>query len=87
MDREEKNTRRFCEYEEVPLFLSCPDIMRLLGLSRATVYSLLKAKNFPTITAGSHLIVRKDELFQWIESHERVIDENAPVSEPVVFRK
>lgn len=84
---EQKNINRFRTYEEVPLFLSCQDIMCLLGLSRATVYALFKSRDFPFIKTGRFFIVRKEALFQWIASHEKVIDENAPIPEAEILKR
>ena len=73
-----ENTPRYREYDDVPLFLSCQEVMKLLGLSRTTVYGLFQSKDFPTITVGKRRMVCKEALFQWIESHEKVISENVP---------
>ena len=72
MDSNENN-ERFCEYERVPLFLGCKEIMGLLGLSRTTVYGLLQSEAFPTITVGKRRLVRKENLFEWISTHEKVM--------------
>lgn len=77
MDSNENN-ERFCEYERVPLFLGCKEIMGLLGLSRTTVYGLLQSEAFPTIIVGKRRLVRKENLFEWISTHEKVIDETNP---------
>ena len=75
---EPEYTPRYSDYDDVPFFLSCQEVMNLLGLSRTTVYGLFQSKDFPTITVGKRRMVCKEALFQWIDSHEKVIDENAP---------
>lgn len=67
---------RYNDLESIPLFLGCLEITKLLGLSRTTVYELFQSEDFPTITVGRRQMVRKDALLQWIDSHEKVIDEN-----------
>lgn len=75
---ESEYTSRYSDYDDVPLFLNCLEVMKLLGLSRTTVYGLFQSKDFPTITVGKRRMVCKEALFQWIESHEKVISENVP---------
>ena len=67
---------RYNDLESIPLFLGCKEITKLLGLSHTTVYELFQSEDFPTITVGRRHMVRKDALLQWIDSHEKVIDEN-----------
>lgn len=61
---------RFCSYDDIPLFLDANDIMRLLGLSRTTVYYMLRADDFPAIALGSRRIVKREKLFEWLNKHE-----------------
>lgn len=72
----ESLTKQFNSYDDLPLFLNATDLMHLLGLSRTTVYYMLRAKDFPTIVIGNRRMVRKEKLFQWIEDHENVTGEN-----------
>ncbi len=60
----------FYTYEDIPLFLNATDLIKLLGLSRTTVYYMLRANDFPTIVIGNRRMVRKEKLFQWLEEHE-----------------
>lgn len=71
-----ETTMRYNDLESIPLFLGCLEITKLLGLSRTTVYELFQAEDFPTITVGRRHMVRKDALLQWIEAHEKVINEH-----------
>lgn len=73
---DKESTMRYSDLESVPLFLGSLEIMKLLGLSRTTVYELFQSEDLPTITVGRRHMVRKDALLQWIDSHEKVINEN-----------
>ena len=71
-----KTTMRYSDLGSIPLFLGSQEITKLLGLSRTTVYELFQSEDFPTITVGRRHMVRKDALLQWVDSHEKVINEN-----------
>ena len=65
-----EDRKQFRSYDELPLVLNATDLINLLGLSRTTVYYMLRADDFPTILIGNRRMVRKDRLFQWLEEHE-----------------
>ncbi len=44
--------------------------MNVLGLSRTTVYYLMRADDFPVITIGNRRLVRKEKLIKWLDAHE-----------------
>ena len=67
---EQKNDNRYSRYEDVPLFLGVSDLMNVLGLSRTTVYYMMRADDFPTIIIGNRRLVRKEKLIEWLEAHE-----------------
>ena len=73
---EEKKLKRFASYESVPLFLSGADVSNLLGLSRTNVYYLFREKDFPAITIGKRIMVRREKLFAWIDAHEKATTEH-----------
>lgn len=74
----DRNTdNHFHSYEDIPLFLNATDLIKLLGLSRTTVYYMLRANDFPTIVIGNRRMVRKEKLFQWLEEHENAQKEGA----------
>ena len=64
---------RYSSYEDIPLFLDALDLMNVLGLSRTTVYFMLRSEDFPTIEIGNRRMVRKEKLFEWIEAHEKPV--------------
>ena len=53
--------------------LRCPDVVRLTGLSKATVYREIKAARFPEpLQIGPRAVGwRRDEIEEWIKSRER----------------
>lgn len=65
-----EDRKQFRSYDELPLVLNATDLINLLGLSRTTVYYMLRADDFPTILIGNRRMVRKDRLFQWLDEHE-----------------
>ena len=64
------NADRFQTYEEIPLFLDGKMIARLLGISPSTAYAMLNDQAFPAIKIGRRRLVRKEKLFEWLQSQE-----------------
>ena len=60
------NDTVFKSYDDLPLMLSVPDLVALLGISRAGAYELVKRKDFPALHIGKRLLVPKDKLIAWI---------------------
>ena len=60
------NDTVFKSYDDLPLMLSVPDLVALLGISRAGAYELVKRKNFPALHIGKRVLVPKDKLIAWI---------------------
>ena len=57
---------KFKNYDHLPLMLSVPDLVTLLGISRAGAYELVKRKDFPALHIGKRVLVPKDKLIAWI---------------------
>ena len=57
----------------VSQILRCPDVVRLTGLSKATLYREVKAGQFPApLQIGPRAVGwRRDEIEGWIKSRER----------------
>lgn len=66
------NQTRYNTYESIPLFLDATDIALVLGIPRSDAYFLLHAADFPAITIGGRVLVRKEKLFRWMEQHPSV---------------
>ena len=60
------NDATFKSYDDLPLMLSVPDLVTLLGISRAGAYELVKRKGFPALHIGKRVLVPKDKLIAWI---------------------
>lgn len=60
------NESVFKSYDDLPLMLSVPDLVALLGISRAGAYELVKRKDFPALHIGKRVLVPKDKLIAWI---------------------
>lgn len=58
----------FTSFEDMPLFLSAPQIAQILGISRAGAYQLMHAKGFPTIRLGKRMVVSKEQMLNWLDA-------------------
>ena len=61
-------TNKFCSYDDLPVTICADDVALVLGISRANAYALMHTKGFPTIYIGKRMLVRRDDLFTWLES-------------------
>ncbi len=71
--RDNSEAKRYCSYDEIPLLLDANDIVRLTGLARTNVYYMLRANDFPVIVIGKRRMVKKENLFAWLDMHERKV--------------
>ena len=56
-------------YEELPLYLNTDTVAKLLGISISSAYELMNEEGFPSVRIGKRLIVPKENLQAWGESH------------------
>ena len=56
-------------YEELPLYLNADTVAKLLGISISSAYELMNEEGFPSVRIGKRLIVPKENLQVWVESH------------------
>ena len=61
---------RYLSYEEIPYVLDVSKVKQVLGLPRTTVLALMKTPGFPVISFGKAKIVKKDDLFAWLDRYE-----------------
>ena len=61
-------------YSDLPLMLSVPEVGKVLGISRAGAYELVRSAGFPHIRIGNRIVVPKDKFIQWIEAQTEVSD-------------
>jgi len=64
------NTYR--DFSELPLMLSVPEVAKVLGISRAGAYELVRADSFPKIRIGNRIVVPRDKFIQWIDTQTEV---------------
>ena len=58
--------------EEMPLFLTVPDLANLLGISRASAYELVRQENFPKLKiVQGRTIIPRDRLLEWLDEQTR----------------
>lgn len=50
-----------------PMVLSVKDLQTALGLSRKTVYDLVKTPGFPSFHVGGRILINKAALQRWMD--------------------
>ncbi len=63
------NEAKYKTYDDLPLMLSVPDLVDVLGISRAGAYELVKSDGFPSLHIGNRVLVPKEELVAWIKAN------------------
>ena len=56
-------------YDDLPMFLNVATVAKLLGISISSAYELMNEEGFPSVRIGKRLIVPKENLQAWVESH------------------
>ena len=64
------NTYR--DYNDLPLMLSVPEVAKVLGISRAGTYELVRSAGFPHIRIGNRIVIPRDKFIAWIEAQTEV---------------
>lgn len=60
---------KYKSYEELPLMLSVPEVAAVLGISQAGAYELVRTDGFPSLKAGSRIVVPKEKFIEWIDKN------------------
>lgn len=63
------NQKTYQTYQDLPLTLTVPEVAKILGISRAGAYELVRSTGFPRINIGKRILVPRDKFIQWIEEH------------------
>ena len=63
------NEAKYKTYDDLPLMLSVPDLVDVLGISRAGAYELVKSDGFPSLHIGNRILIPKEELVAWIKDN------------------
>ena len=53
-------------FEQLPVTLCADEVAKVLGISRANAYNLMRSKGFPTLKIGKRMVVPKDKVIAWI---------------------
>ena len=53
--------------------LSVPEVGKVLGISRARAYELVRSDCFPKIRIGNRIVVPKDKFIAWIDENTEVV--------------
>ena len=61
-------------YSDLPLMLSVPEVAKVLGISRAGAYELVRSASFPHIRIGNRIVVPRDKFIAWIDQQSEVPD-------------
>lgn len=64
--------KRYTSFDELPLVLSAPQLADMLDISRSAAYALLHRADFPTLRIGKRLLVPRDKLLVWLDTHSGV---------------
>ena len=56
-------------YDELPMFINADLLAELFGVSRASAYELMRERNFPSFRIGKRILVSRENLIVWVESH------------------
>ena len=64
-----QNSQTVAELKQLPLMLNSVDIANLFNVSRTNAYCLMHTEGFPSINIGRRLVVYREALITWIESH------------------
>ena len=70
--QEEVSLNTYQNYSDLPLMLSVPEVGKVLGISRAGAYELVRADSFPKIRIGNRIVVPRDKFIAWIDQQTEV---------------
>ena len=61
---------RYHQMEEVPMYLSAKEVVKVLGISRSNVYDIMRSIDFPLTVVGGRRMVQKERFFKWLKKHD-----------------
>lgn len=67
----------YISYEQLPLTLNAKDLQQFLGISRSSVYRLLRSPDFPKFQVGRRRLVTRDAFLRWVEQQTVNVDPNS----------
>lgn len=60
-------TMTYTSLDQLPITLRADELAAVLGISRASAYTLMRSKGFPTIFIGKRMVVYRDKFIQWMD--------------------
>ena len=58
------------EFQDLPNVVSHKEVQTYFGISRSTTYRIFHDATFPAFHIGNRLLVRRDELLDWLEQQK-----------------
>ena len=58
------------EFQNLPNVVSPKEMQTYFGISRSTTYRIFHDASFPAFHIGNRLLVRRDELLDWLEQQK-----------------
>jgi len=58
------------EFQNLPNVVSPKEVQTYLGISRSTTYRIFHDATFPAFHIGNRLLVRRDELLDWLKQQK-----------------
>ena len=62
------------EFQDLPNVVSPKEVQTYFGISRSTTYRIFHNATFPAFHIGNRLLVRRDELLDWLERQKVTLD-------------
>ena len=59
------------ERSELPLIMQAKDVIKVTGLSKSTVYEIMKSPDFPLLKVNERKLVYRDAFFAWLDSKQQ----------------
>ena len=56
-------------FEDLPLILNADDLEHALGISRSSVYEIMKKEGFPALWIEGRVVVPRDKFIEWVEQN------------------
>lgn len=57
----------YTSLNQLPITLKADELAAVLGISRASAYTLMRSKGFPTIFIGKRMVVYRDKFIKWMD--------------------
>ena len=61
---------RYHQMEEVPMYLSAKEVVKVLGISLSNVYDIMRGIDFPLTVIGGRRMVQREKFFAWLKAHD-----------------